>query len=91
MANCARRKERIPTSGRQVIPANDSDASDPEEQPPQHANQDVLSDILDRLVEVQRLAQQQELRMLKYLVDMAVIEASTSLGQPKKKQRRNGS
>ncbi|MCG8559094.1 MAG: hypothetical protein MI824_04770 [Hyphomicrobiales bacterium] len=52
-----------------------------------------MAEILDQLVALRKLADRQGLRMLKYLIDMAVLEARASLdqAQSKSQKKQNGS
>ena len=82
--------------GGQVLPANETDASDTDKRQPSSARTEVLAEILDQLVALRQLADRQGLRMLKYLIDMAVLEAKASLDQaqskrPAKQTKKNGS
>ena len=64
-----------------MIPANETDASKSGKRRPRPARTEVLTEILDQLVALRQLADRQGLRMLKYLIDMAVLEARASLDQ----------
>ena len=90
---CAARETSQKEFGGHVIPATETAASDTDKRQPASARTEVLAEILDQLVALRQLADRQGLRMLKYLIDMAVLEARASLdqAQSKSQKKQNGS